>query len=225
MLCERLEEARKALYDAGEVPTVVAALSHKATAVQAAAASLLRSLSRSERLLRTALVEANAAVPLLQLLKTAEPAIKATAAAALCNIVLVFTPMREHLIRGGAVKEFISLTDSRCPPELRLNAVWALKNLCFQANPEVKAIMFRELRAADLLALAEDADQALSEQAVALLRNLVYGSAAETAQALEYLGAAVRRVPHRSKRISLALDCNRFELLRVTGEHGFVVSA
>jgi hypothetical protein len=170
----------------------VNALSHPAPSVQAAGVSLLRSLSRSERLLRTALVEFNAASPLLHLLKTAEPAIQATAAAALCNIALVFTPLRELLIRGGAVKEFISLTGSSSPPELRLNAVWALKNLCFEALPEVKAIMFRELRAPDLLALAEDPDEALSEQAVALLRNLVYGSPDETSRALAYLGAKVR---------------------------------
>lgn len=123
-LCERQEEARKALNDAGEVPTVVAALSHRSPHVQAAAAALLRSLSRSERLLRTALAEANAAVPLLELLRTAkEPAVKATAAAALCNIVLVFTPMRDQLVKQGVVQELVAYTAALDNPDLRLSAV------------------------------------------------------------------------------------------------------
>jgi Armadillo/beta-catenin-like repeat len=62
---------------------------------QAAAAECVRALSRSARGLRARLAEAPVAGPLVALLRGAtHPEVQAAAAAALCNLVLEFSPVK-----------------------------------------------------------------------------------------------------------------------------------
>ena len=58
---------------------------------------------------------------------------------------------------------------------LRLNAVWALKNLLYQAEPDIKQQVTKRLTYGTLLALLSDTELAIQEQALNLLRNLVCG--------------------------------------------------
>ena len=62
---------------------------------QAAVAECVRALSRSARGLRSRLAEAPVAGPLVALLRGAtHPDVQAAAAAALCNLVLDFSPVK-----------------------------------------------------------------------------------------------------------------------------------
>lgn len=55
----------------------------------------------------------------------------------LCNLLLEFSPSKEHILDQGAVEFLCGLT-RRPHPGLRLNAVWALMNMAFQAEHRVK---------------------------------------------------------------------------------------
>lgn len=67
--------------------------------MQAAAADCMRALSRSARGLRFRLADAAVAGPLVALLRSAtHPDVQAAAAAALCNLVLDFSPVKVYLV-------------------------------------------------------------------------------------------------------------------------------
>ena len=60
-----------------------------------AASAAIRALSRSVGMLRTGLIDAGVAVPLFHLLQHRDMEVKVAATAAVCNLVLEFSPMRE----------------------------------------------------------------------------------------------------------------------------------
>lgn len=61
----------------------------------------------------------------------------AVSSSTLCNLLLEFSPSKEHILDQGAVEFLCGLT-RRPHPGLRLNAVWALMNMAFQAEHRVK---------------------------------------------------------------------------------------
>ena len=77
-------------------------------------------------------------------------------------------------MENGGVEKLVALVNSM-DSNLRLNAVWALKNLLFQAEPEIKVTVMKQLKYATLEALITDAEVGIQEQALNLLRNLACG--------------------------------------------------
>lgn len=76
--------------------------------------------------------------PLMTVLKTSNSEELVTVASStLCNLLLEFSPSKEHILDQGAVEFLCGLT-RRPHPGLRLNAVWALMNMAFQAEHRVK---------------------------------------------------------------------------------------
>lgn len=106
------DEYRKAIIDDGVVPFVIYSLTpytkdvHHATkptshapssptSVLLAACSAARALSRSVNTLRTSLIDAGLAAPLLVLLSHLDVEVQIAATAVVCNLLLEFSPMRE----------------------------------------------------------------------------------------------------------------------------------
>ncbi len=125
------------MIDAKILPVIVSSLSHPSVSIRSAACNCTRSLSRSVKNLRTNLVDAGVAIPLFKLLSDESDQVKITASATLCNIVLDFSPMKKIVLENGGVEVLVSLMNSM-DLNLRLNVVWALKNLLYQADSEIK---------------------------------------------------------------------------------------
>lgn len=95
--------------------------------------------------LRTTLVDAGVAIPLFKLLSDDSIHVKITASATLCNIVLDFSPMKTIVLENGGVEVLVSLIHST-DENLKLNIVWALKNLLYQADTLIKDRVMTHLR-------------------------------------------------------------------------------
>lgn len=94
-ICELREESRKQVIEAKVLSHVVAALAHPEASIRGAACLCLKSLSRSAKNLRTSLMDAGVALPLFKLLSDDSVQVKEAACAAVCNIVLEFSPMKK----------------------------------------------------------------------------------------------------------------------------------
>lgn len=173
-ICSKREENRKQVVDAQLVPKLVLSLEHSEVNVRAAACQLARSLSRSVKNLRSSLVDAGAAKPLFKLLSDSSVSVQIAASATICNIVLDFSPMKKIVLEQGAVPQLVSLTLSQ-DHELKLNSIWALKNLLYQADSSDKDKVIDALGWDVLGMLLNDPHPDIQEQSLTLVRNLVYG--------------------------------------------------
>jgi hypothetical protein len=172
-ICSLREESRKQIIEAKLLPVIVKSLSNPNPRIRSAACQATRSISRSVKALRTSLVDAGINVPLFNLLKDTVQ-IQITATATICNLVLDFSPMKKSLLESEYLDILTSLTKS-CEIMLRLNAVWAIKNLLFQSDSEVKKIVIGKLGWDTVCQLAYDPDNGVEEQGLNLIRNLVCG--------------------------------------------------
>lgn len=183
------EECRRLVIEAKVLPLIVQAMEAEGEAVRAAACQATRSLSRSVKNLRTALVDAGMCTPLMRLLDDPSIVVQKTACAALCNLVLDFSPMKEAVLREGGVSRLVQLTGSP-DPELRGNALWALKNLLYLADTPIKLATMEQLTFERLARLADDPQTTVQEQALNLLRNLVCEKEADISEVLSRVGEA-----------------------------------
>lgn len=143
--CSIKEECRKQLIEAKVLPVLVKLLEHEDVSIRAASCTCMRSLSRSVKNLRTYLVDAGVALPLVRLLNDSSSQVQTTACATICNIVLDFSPMKKIVLENDGVEKLIELTNGSHDANLRLNAVWALKNLLFQADSAIKVRFYQFL--------------------------------------------------------------------------------
>ncbi|KAI9819823.1 MAG: hypothetical protein M1832_003898 [Thelocarpon impressellum] len=120
-----------------------------------AACGALRALSRSVSILRTSLIDAGVVMPLFALLKHEDVAVQIAATAAVCNLVLEFSPMREAIMRAGVLRILCEQAHSK-NAKLRLNALWALKNLVCSAENDIKISCLEELDQSWLIQLICD---------------------------------------------------------------------
>ena len=132
------EENRRQALDAKILPRIRLALDSPHQAVGAAACQVTRSLSRSVKNLRTSLVDSGIALPLVKLLDDTDLSVQIAATATLCNIVLDFSPMKRIIIDNGGIEILVKLVISSKDSAIRLNALWALKNVLFEADSDIK---------------------------------------------------------------------------------------
>ncbi|KAI1388779.1 ARM repeat-containing protein [Hypoxylon trugodes] len=123
--------------------------------VSLAACYVVRMLSRSVNILRTALVDHSVSTPILQLLRHPEVEVQVAAAASICNLVMDFSPMRESLIDAGILRALCEHAHSH-NASLRLNALWALKHLVHAADIDLKRRSVEELESGWLVRLICD---------------------------------------------------------------------
>ncbi|KAF9545167.1 hypothetical protein CPC08DRAFT_823953 [Agrocybe pediades] len=94
------------------------------------------------------------------------------ALSAVCNIVNDFSPLRPIYLEEKLMPRLVFILKESDDPALRLNALWAVKNLVRKTSSETKRDIMSCLGWSELANLLSDADEELQEQAFNTLRNL-----------------------------------------------------
>lgn len=108
----------------------------------------------------------------MKVLQNAPDEILVVASSMLCNLLLEFSPSKEPILESGAVELLCGLTQSE-NPALRVNGIWALMNMAFQAEQKIKADILRSLSTEQLFRLLSDSDLNVLMKTLGLLRNLL----------------------------------------------------
>ncbi len=187
------DSIRRSLVDIASpavLPLVMRSLHAAALGVRVAACRLVRSLSRSVSILRTSLVDAGAADWLVAFLKDDSETgiVKSEAIATICNLALKFSPMKKLLIESGGLARLVAYAKHDQSEAIRLNALWALKNVLFSSDTETKAVVAEALSFAFLAALIEEKNPAVQEQALNIVRNLASSREADLDLTLKGFG-------------------------------------
>ncbi|CDS82111.1 uncharacterized protein SPSC_02931 [Sporisorium scitamineum] len=108
------DEPRRKLVDSVQpsvLAMVVSSIDFPALGVRVAACRLIRALSRSVLILRTSIVDASVAPKLMALLQDPdeEEVVKVEATAAICNLVLDFSPMKKLIQELGGIDSLVQL--------------------------------------------------------------------------------------------------------------------
>ena len=141
------------------VPAIQASLSNRYVGVRYAACQCARALSRAVSALRTNIVDTGLGLAVFQLFLKADEdrQVMHAASAVICNVVTNFSPLRtvgfdqlpvhqsssfilyflQTLLEQGVIQRLVQLLRSD-DIELKLNALWAYKNLLYKATPELK---------------------------------------------------------------------------------------
>uniref|UniRef100_A0A4W5MQS3 Armadillo repeat-containing protein 8 n=1 Tax=Hucho hucho TaxID=62062 RepID=A0A4W5MQS3_9TELE len=151
---------------------IVSGLSESSVKVRLAAVRCLHSLSRSVQQLRTSFHDHAVWKPLMKLLQNAPDEVLVMASSTLCNLLLEFSPSKEPILESGVIELLCSLTQSDSPA-LRVNGIWALMNMAFQADQKVKGEIVRALGTEQLFRLLSDPDSNVLMKTLGLLRNLL----------------------------------------------------
>ncbi|XP_031567039.1 armadillo repeat-containing protein 8-like [Actinia tenebrosa] len=142
--------------------------------VQLAAVKCLHSLSRSVQQLRTSFQDTAVWKPIIKIMNNADEGMLTVCSSALCNLLLEFSPSKEPILEAGAVVLLASLT-RRSEKSLKLNGIWALMNMAYQADETTKNKIMEVLGPAHLFSLLEDPDTDVVMKALGLMRNLLSG--------------------------------------------------
>ncbi|PKU36369.1 hypothetical protein llap_13327 [Limosa lapponica baueri] len=151
---------------------IVNGLSESSIKVRLAAVRCLHSLSRSVQQLRTSFQDHAVWKPLMKVLQNAPNEILVVASSTLCNLLLEFSPSKEPILESGAIELLCSLTQSE-NLALRVNGIWALMNMAFQAEQKIKSDILRGLSTEQLFQLLSDSDVNVLMKTLGLLRNLL----------------------------------------------------
>ncbi|XP_023394146.1 armadillo repeat-containing protein 8 isoform X3 [Pteropus alecto] len=167
------EDIRKKIIETENMmDRIVTGLSESSVKVRLAAVRCLHSLSRSVQQLRTSFQDHAVWKPLMKVLQNAPDEILVVASSMLCNLLLEFSPSKEPILESGAVELLCGLTQSE-NPALRVNGIWALMNMAFQAEQKIKADILRSLSTEQLFRLLSDSDLNVLMKTLGLLRNLL----------------------------------------------------
>lgn len=177
---------RQEIVDEGAVPYIISIFKKKPAdkyrSVKAAACYLLRSLSRSVAMLRTNTANYEIVDAVVDLLKEnpddtgnsnqvgGNLEVRTSVMATICNLVLEFSPVNKYLLNKGILDEIVSSTRSSYSP-LRLNAIWSLKHLIYDASESLRDAVITKLTCDHLFALWDDAVLSVQEQALEFVRN------------------------------------------------------
>ena len=155
------EEYRKAICDHGILPCLIdslKAIPHEPlqsdteadknpgnpAATLMAACSVTQALTRSVSALRTNLIDAGIAPPILKLLLNTDPEVKIAATRVVGNLAMDFSPMKENIIRQSVIRSLCEQAHS-ANPRLRLESLWALKHLVLNSSNSIKINVIQEL--------------------------------------------------------------------------------
>lgn len=167
------EDIRKKIIETDRLmEEVVCGLEDPSDKVRLAAVRCLHSLSRSVQQLRTTFLDHSVWKPLMGVLQGATDDMLSVASSTLCNLLLEFSPAKEPILESGAVDLLCSLTH-RPDPALRLNGVWALMNMAFQADQKVKSQILNKLGTEQIFRLLSDSEVNVLMKTLGLLRNLL----------------------------------------------------
>jgi hypothetical protein len=109
-----------------------------------AACGAVRMLTRSVKALRTKLVEAEVAKPIVRMMSSTNPEVRIAATRVLANLVIDFSPMKESVSDSTVVKKLCEQAHS-ANARLRLESLWALKQLVLNASQKLKQDVVDEL--------------------------------------------------------------------------------
>jgi len=169
------EDIRKKIIDTEPLmEAVVTSLEDSDPRVQMAAIRCLHSLSRSVQLLRTTFQDHTVWEPLMKILSQPNGKVESlvVASSTLCNLLLEFSPSKERILESGAVDLLCSLTQ-KYDPSLRLNGVWGLMNMAFQAEQRIKSQIMTTLGMDQVFRLLSDTEIHVVMKTLGLLRNLL----------------------------------------------------
>ncbi|KAF5357363.1 hypothetical protein D9758_005905 [Tetrapyrgos nigripes] len=155
------------------LPLISVSLASEHVGVKYGACQCVRAVSRSVEVLRTSVVDSGLGLKIFELFKkeTEDRRIVGAAIRAVCNIVCEFSPLRPIYLDKGLMPRLVQLI-SGSDSSLRLNALWAIKNLVRKTSTETKKDVMRQLGWARVVELLGDSDEAIVEQALNILRNL-----------------------------------------------------
>jgi hypothetical protein len=177
-LCSSLQEARVQVAESKLLVRIVDFLrgAHGSdAAMRVAACECIRSLSRSVRHLRTALVDAGVANPLFALLNDSDREVRSSAAAALCNLVVEASPMKVSLVEQGVISRFVAMIRQPETPQMRWNGLSGIANILYAATPAIRNDVCVQLPVSELVELVCDPQFGIQQKALLALRNLLVG--------------------------------------------------
>eukprot|EP00729_Bicosta_minor_P005473 gene5473-12826_t len=168
-------------------------------AIRLAACNCVLSLSRSVKVVRKELVESRMAMGVAILLDDPAEAVQEAATAALCNMLLEYTPLRKDGLDLGAVEKIARHLGDGHGEQLRINSAWALKNLLYSVREkdELAADVKEKVLAAipwSTLSTFLTERSTIQEHAAGMLQNLLYGSVSDVAKAAAGFGGAAELV-------------------------------
>jgi hypothetical protein len=171
------ENIRKRIIEVrGLIEELLNGLKDDSMDVRLAAVRCLHSFSRSVQLLRTTLQDHSVWRPLMALLmEKPSDELLIVITSTICNLLLEFSPAKEPIIENGAIDILCNLTISESPA-LRLNGSWALMNMAFQAEQNVKTKIINTLGTDRIIHLLNDSDTRVIMKTLGLLRNLLSSS-------------------------------------------------
>lgn len=168
------EDIRKRIIEMdGLMLEVLCGLADPCAEVRLSAVRCLHSLSRSVQQLRTTFQDHAVWRPLMTLLH-GKPSVElmTVVTSTICNLLLEFSPAKEPMVESGAVELLCRLTHD-VDAALRLNGIWALMNMAFQADEHIKTKIINTLGTDQIFRLLGDADTRVIMKTLGLLRNLL----------------------------------------------------
>ncbi|KAI0929233.1 hypothetical protein AcW1_006226 [Taiwanofungus camphoratus] len=155
------------------IPAIQASLGYQHVGVRYAACQCVRALSRSVAVLRTNIVDTGLGMAVYKLFQKEDEDRRVTfaASAVVCNLVNDCSPLRQMLLDQGVVPRLAQLLSSG-EHTLRLNALWAIKNLLYKSSSEVKRKVMDGIGWDELQGLLMDPDPSVLEQALHVVRHI-----------------------------------------------------
>jgi hypothetical protein len=95
--------------------------------------------------------------------------------------------MKKSVIEAGAIGRFVEYSRSK-DTNLQLNGVWALNNLMYKADLQAKKAIMDILTYDALIDLLHEPNPVIQEQALEIVRNLVYGKQEDIDWVIEGIG-------------------------------------